>query len=249
MKKRSPFTALNPSGILRISTLSILASSAVSLTSCDNDVQYTVTEQDAQMAEKESKLDEMDKNKETLTKGEVGHNFYINNVGYYHARVRDFFEFPHGYSKDGKYYIDGQWSDTFVQESITSSRPTPEALRKVENALAAEQAKESQGGQVRHHNSGFGFGNALMMYWLLSGNRGSYNAGPAFMSASRNASTWQNRANDERRNVTSYAASNSGYASARTQSKSSGAALKSGQTTTIRGGFGSSSSRSSSFGS
>ena len=64
---------------------------------------------------------------------------------------------------------------TAAEAQVASSRPTPEALKKVDAALAAEQKEQGQAGTGPSSGGhGFGMGNALMMYWLLSGNRGMF---------------------------------------------------------------------------
>jgi hypothetical protein len=245
MKKRSFFTPLRPGGILRWSTACILAGS---LSSCDRGVRHVMTDQDAEMAETQTQIEKLDTEKSKLIQGEVSHNFHIPRVGYYHADQQDFFEHPYGFSQDGRYFINGEWKDESVPAMTTASRPTPEALKKVEAALEEEQkvaAKPS--GQQSH---GFGMGNALMMYWLLAGNRGMFSGGSGFQQASTQAGSWQRGVENQRGVVTRYASANPGYARMVEQSRASGAPVKAGQS--VRGGFGSSTSRSSgrsSFGS
>jgi hypothetical protein len=169
-------------------------------------------------------------------------------VGYYHADQQDFFEHPYGFSQDGRYFINGEWKDESVPAMATASRPTPEALKKVEAALEEEQKVAAK--PSGHHSHGFGMGNALMMYWLLAGNRGMFSGGSGFRQASNQAGSWQRGVDDQRGVVTRYASANPGYARMVDQSRASGVPVKAGQS--VRGGFGSSTSRSSgrsSFGS
>ncbi len=228
MKKRS-FPTLRPGGILRWSTACILAGS---LASCDRGTRYVATEKDAEMAEAQTQIEKLDSVKSKLTKGEVANNFHIPRVGYYHAEARSFFEHPYGFEQDGRYFINGQWQSQPVAETIASSRPTPEALKKVEAALEQEQKTASNQG------SGFGMGNALMMYWLLAGNRGMFSPGNGFRQASGQAGNWQRGVETQRSAVGSYAAANPGYQRMVDQSRASGTSVKPGQS--VRGGFGNS---------
>ena len=119
------------------------------------------------------------------------------------------------------------------------TQPTPEALKKVQAALEREQqvlAGQSGAGQS-HHHSGFGMGNALMMYWLLSGSRGGFAAGPGFQRAASQAPAWQGEVERQRSAVNSYASSNPGYRRMVDQSRASGVPVRTGQS--VRGGFGS----------
>lgn len=245
MKKRSQQTPLRPGGILRWSTACILAGS---LGACDSGVRHVMTEKDVEVAETEAQIEKLDTEKSTLTQGEVSHNFHIPRVGYYDADACAFFEHPYGFSKDGRYYIHGEWKDELIPAMATASRPTPEALKKVEAALEEEQkVAANPSGQQSH---GFGMGNALMMYWLLAGNRGMFSPGSGFRQAGGQAGTWQRGVDDQRGAVSRYAAANPGYQRMVEQSRATGVPVKAGQS--VRGGFGTSSSRSSggsSFGS
>jgi hypothetical protein len=248
MKKRSFFKAFHPGGILRWSTVCILASGAAGLSSCDSSVDYVATEKDAEMAKTQTQIEKLDSEKAKLMTGEVTNNFHIAKVGYYHADVRDFFEHPYGFEKDGRYFINGVWQDEAVVETTASSRPSPEALKKVEAALEQEQKVAGNSTTVHHHGGGFGMGNALMMYWLLSGNRGSFFPGNGFNQASGQAGNWQRGVDQQRSEVNRYAAANPGYQRMVQQSKASGRSVAAGQS--VRGGFGASRrSSSSSFGS
>lgn len=246
MKKRSFLTTLRPSGILRWSTACILAGA---LSSCDRGVRNVMTEQDAEVAKTQLQIEKLDTEKSKLIKGEVSQNFHIPRVGYYHAGAQNFYEHPYGFAKDGRYFINGVWQDENTAESLTASRPTAEALKKVETALEEEQKVASKSsGQQAHGGGGFGMGNALMMYWLLSGNRGMFSPGNGFRQASGQAGNWQRGVEDQRGAVSRYAAANPGYQKMVDQSRASGVPVKAGQS--VRGGFGSSRvGNGSSFGS
>ncbi len=242
MKKRS-FPTLRPDGILRWSTACILAGS---LSGCDRGVRYVATEKDAEMAEAQTQIEKLDSEKSKLIKGEVANNFHIPGVGYYHAEVGNFYEHPYGFVKDGQHFINGEWEYFARETTVSASKPTQTTLRRVEAALEEEQKVASS---PQQHGGGFGMGNALMMYWLLSANRGNFAPGAGFQQASQQAGGWQKEVEDKRSAVAGHASANPGYSHFVAQSKSNGTAVKPGQS--VRGGFGSSrtaSSGGSSFG-
>ena len=193
------------------------------------------------MAETQSQLEKLDTGKDQLMKGEVANNFHIPRVGYYHAEARDFYEHPFGFARDGQYFVNGVWQNQPVPEISATSRPTEEALKKVEAALEEEQkvaANPQQQQQQQQQGGGFGMGNALMMYWMLSGNRGMFSPGNGFRQASGQAGNWQRGVDDGRGQVNRHAAANPGYQKMVQQSRMNGALVKSGQS--VRGGFGAS---------
>jgi len=248
MKKRSSVAPLRHGGILRWSTACILAGGMAGLTSCER--KYVATAQDEKMAQLQSKLDALDAQRSKLMNGEVANNFNLPGVGYYHAAARDFFEHPYGYQQDRRWFANGKWQDQAVAEAtVAASRPTPEALKKVEAALdraqqlLASQNKGASGTTVNNIHQGPGLGSAMMMYWLLAGNRGSYNPGMGFQRAGTQMDSWQRGVDDQRRSVSAYAAANPGYNRMVAQSRSTGTPVRTGQS--VRGGFGSSSSSSS----
>ncbi|MFM2170966.1 MAG: hypothetical protein RI957_1195 [Verrucomicrobiota bacterium] len=253
MKKHGTTARIRKGGILHWSTLCLLAGSGMGLSSCDSQSSYTATAADEQMAGLQKKLDEIESRRSQLTQGYLEHNLEWPGLGFYHADANDFFPYKYGEQQNGKWYANGQWQDSEPSApTLTSSRPSVEALKKVEMLLDREQQLASQSGSsgsstVHHHHGGGGIGNMLMMYWLLSGNRGSYTPGGAFQRAQTNQSTWQQTLNQDRQRVTSYAASNPGYQRLVQESRSSGAPVTAGKS--VRGGFGSSSSGRTSFGS
>jgi hypothetical protein len=248
MKKRGVFTRIRECGILHLSTVGILAGGALGLTGCDSN--YVASPKDEQMAGLQAKLDELDAQKSRLMNGELANNFELPGVGFYHAEARDFFPYRHGFEKDGKWYVNGVWQDTPVAEArVASSRPTPEALKKVELALAREQellakSNATTGSSSTTHQHHSGFGNALMMYWLLSGSRGFFSPGAGFQQATAQSGRWQQGVDQARQTVAGHAAANPGYSRMVAQSKASGVPVRAGQS--VRGGFGSGSSRVSS---
>lgn len=247
MKKRSPRTIIRPNGILRWSTACLLLGGSAGLTSCEREESYVATDADAKMAAVQSKIEQLDSSQQQLKQGLVANNFSIPGVGYYHAAKHDFYEHPYNFERDGKWFVNGNWEIVPGPEGIASSRPSPEALKKVDEALTKEQ-QLAQGGTASHSHSGggFGVGNMLMMYWLLSGNRGMFSPGAGFQNAGRNVGNWQSQVDQDRRNVARHASANPGYSRMVEQSKMRGTPVSPGQS--VRGGFGSSSSGSS-FGS
>jgi hypothetical protein len=218
------------------------------LVGCES--KYTATAKDEKMAQLQSQLDALDAQKAQLINGEVANNFELPGLGFYHAGARDFFEHPYGFSKDGKWFVNGAWQTEPVAEAtVAASRPTPEALKKVEAALDREQQKlasqgTAPGGTTGTQSHSPGIGTALMMYWMLSGNRGSYAPGAGFQRAGTQVNGWQQGVEQQRQTVNAHAAANPGYNRMVADSHSKGVPVKAGQS--VRGGFGSSGRSSSS---
>ncbi len=264
VKKRSFLASIRPGGVLGWSTACIVAGGMVGLTGCER--KYVATAQDENMAKLQAKIDALDAQKGKLMNGEVENNFNLPGVGYYHAEACEFFEHPYGYEQDGRWFANGKWQEHAVaQTTVPASRPTVEALTKVEAALNREQqllasqgkgapdtagnsasdtAPATTGTTSNNHQGGGGVGSALMMYWLLAGNRGSYAPGMGFQRAGAQVDSWQRGVDDQRRSVSAHAAANPGYSRMVAQSHSTGTAVKAGQS--VRGGFGRSSSPSAS---
>ncbi|WP_367872478.1 hypothetical protein [Luteolibacter sp. Populi] len=240
MKRRNAI--LRPAGALSWSTACLIA--GLGLSGCERS--YTATATDEQMAKTQKEVEEMDALKATLTGGAVPNNFQLAGVGYYHAGANDFFPEAFGSARDGKWFINGVWQATPPPvEEIAASRPSPEALKKVMAALEKEQKEQqtagSSGGNAGAHNGhhgGFGMGNMLLMYWLLSGNRNGFAAGPGFQRAASQAPAWQSQIDQKRSMVSSHAAANPGYRRMVEQSRASGVPVQAGKS--VRGGFGSS---------
>ena len=263
MKKHGDLTRIRNGGILHWSTLCLLATGTVGLTSCDKEKTYTATAQDVQMAELEKNLDEIDRRRAQLTQGYVDHNLEIPGVGFYHADAHDFFPYAYGHEKDGKWFANGEWVDTQPKApSMSVSRPSEAALKKVEGILAKEQEQELAGGggggstsshspsthHTTHHYGGSGVGSMLLMYWMLSGNRNNFTPGAGFQQAQMRQQGWQQSLDNDRNTVKAHAAANPGYQRLAQQSKQSGSPVTAGKS--VRGGFGGTSSgSSSSFGS
>lgn len=250
MKKIGTPTRIRKGGILNWSTLCLLAGSSVGLTSCDSDSTYTATAEDMKMAALQQNLDTVEGRKALLLNGMVEHNFEFPGLGFYHVDAQDFFPYRFGHRQDGKWYANGQWRE--FEPAIpfeSASRPSDVALRKVEAHLEKEQDLMAQGGEtsgssVHHHHHGSGLGNMMMMYWLLSGNRGGFTPGVGFQRAQAQQQGWQQTLNNQRQAVRSHAAAHPGYQRLVEQSKRTGTPVKAGSS--VRGGFGSSSSFSSS---
>ena len=195
------------------------------------------------MAETQKRIEALDAQKTKLASGMVPNNFNLEGVGYYHADAHDFYPHPYGFQRDGRYFVNGMWQATAGPATVADSRPNPEALKKVEAALEKEQQLLAGQSGTARSSSGFGMSNALMMYWMLSGNRGFFSPGNGFRQASSQAPQWQGGVESQRSAVASHAAANPGYQRLVDQSRASGSPVKAGQS--VRGGFGSSSARSS----
>lgn len=259
MKQKSQSGLLRSSGILRWSTLGLLVGGGATMVSCDSESTYVATQEDEKMAVLEQKLDELDRQRAQFTQGYVLHNMELPGLGFYHADAQDFFPMRYGQEQNGKWFANGEWVDVMPPPPEKSmSHPKPEALKRVEEVLAQQQ--EALAGQPQdpnstpttvhhHHGGGMGIGNMMMMYWLLSGNRGSYMPGPAFQRAEASQQAWQQTMQRDRQKVSSYAAANPGYQRLVQQSRTSGSAVRVGSS--VRGGFGTRSTGSSfrSFGS
>jgi hypothetical protein len=236
MKKRGFRSSLSPNGILRWSTACILAGGVAGLTGCDQSVSHVITEKDVEMATTQSQLEKMDSERSRLTRGEVANNFPLTGLGYYHADARDFYPHPYNFSQDGRWFVNGEWQDQPGGETIAATKPTPETLKKVEATLEKEQElAKTQPGNASG-NGGFGMGNALMMYWLLAGNRGAFAPGAGFRQAGGQAQGWHQGMDSRRAAVASHAAGNPGYQRMVDQSRATGKPLQAGQS--VRGGFG-----------
>jgi hypothetical protein len=243
--KRST-ASIRPGGILRWSTACLLA--GVGLSSCDRG--YVATAKDQQMAEAQQRIESLDASKATLMAGEVPNNFHLEGVGYYHAAVGDFFPHRYGFADERGWFVNGVWELNPGPDEVAASRPLPDALKKVEAALEKEQ--QLAGGAVSGaspaaatQGQGFGMGNALMMYWLLAGNRGLFSPGAGFRNADGRAGGWQRSVDSQRAAVNSHAAANPSYRRMVEQSRASGMPVRAGES--VRGGFGSSRGRSGGF--
>lgn len=233
MKRRA--APIRPGGILRWSTACILAGTGLS--GCDRG--YVATAKDQQMAEAQKRIEEIDAGKSKLMSGMVPNNFHLEGVGYYHAASRDFFEHPYGFSDTRGWFVNGRWELNPGPDLVADSAPSPEALKKVEAVLEKEQqALAGQSPSATTPGHGFGMGNALMMYWLLAGNRGGFVPGAGFRNADRQAAGWQRSVDNQRMAVNSHAAANPNYRRMVDQSRASGMPVRAGQS--VRGGFGSS---------
>ena len=233
MKRRSA-VVIRPGGVLRWSTVALLTGAG--LTGCDRG--YVATAKDQQMAETQKRIEALDAQKTKLASGMVPNNFHLEGVGYYHAGARDFFAHPYGFERDGKWFVNGIWQGSPGPATVADSRSSSEALKKVEAALEKEQQLLAGQSGATRSSGGFGVGNALLMYWMLSGNRGFFSPGNGFRQASTHAPQWQGSVESQRSAVASHAAANPGYQRLVDQSRSSGVPVRAGQS--VRGGFGSS---------
>jgi len=238
MKHRSA-VVIRPGGVLRWSTVALLTGAG--LTGCERS--YVATAKDQQMAETQKRIEALDAQKTKLASGMVANNFQLDGVGYYHADAHDFYPHPYGFQRDGRYFVNGMWQANPGPATVAGSRPSPDALKKVEAALEKEQqVLAGQSGAARS-SGGFGMSNALLMYWMLSGNRGFFSPGNGFSQATGQAPQWQGSVESQRSAVASHAAANPGYQRLVAQSRASGTPVRAGQS--VRGGFGSTSASKS----
>ncbi|MFD0895404.1 hypothetical protein KBB96_20295 [Luteolibacter ambystomatis] len=212
--KRAPSLQIRRGGILQLSTWIILAGSTLTLTSCDSSERKARQAQASYEAESKRLIAELDDQRTQLLSGEVPNNFRIDDIGYYHAGAHDFYEHSYNFQRDGKWFVNNTWAEAPGPEDVPASRPSPEALKRIDDALAKQQqsldttAQQATYYQNQSHSSGPGLGTALAMYWLLSGNRGSYAPGPGFSSFGQRAplfETTYRRQRDEQARTASYA--------------------------------------------
>lgn len=248
--RKSTGAALRVSGILRVSTASLLATGIMGVTSC-GDKAYETSLKDQEMAATQREIDKLDAQRTQLVSGEVPNNFFLENLGHYHAGAHSFFTPAYNESRDGKYFVDGVWQESRGPTDVPPSRPSMDALIKIDAALAKVQEKmKSQtsaanvANQSSHNGGGMGMGSMLMMYWMLSGNRGMFGGGTGYAYGNAQAGNWQRDLDQRRSTVSSYAAGNPGYRAAISESARTGSPVRSGQS--VRGGFGST-AKSSSF--
>lgn len=256
--KRAASIPIRRGGILQLSTWLILAGSTVSLTSCDSSQRRAREAQAAYEAESKKLVGELDAQRQQLLSGEVPNNFHIEGIGYYHAAAHDFYENSYNFQRDGKWFVNNAWVDQAGPAEVPASRPSPEALQRIDDQLAKQQqALDGASAQAMQYqsqaSSGPGLGSALMMYWLLSGNRGAYGASPGFSGFSPRASGWESTYRQQRDQQarttagfrTGSGGSSGGFGSAgRSSSSSEGSSHAS--SSSARGGFGSHGSSSSS---
>jgi len=209
--KRAPSLQIRRGGILQLSTWIILAGSTLSLSSCDSSERKARQAQASYETESKRLIAELDTQRDQLLSGQVPNNFRIEDVGYYHAASHDFYEHSYNFQRDGKWFVNNTWAEAPGPDDVPASRPSPEALKRVDDALAKQQqsldatADQAAYYQNQSHSSGPGIGTALAMYWLLSGNRGSYAPGPGFSSFGQRAplfETTYRRQRDEQARTT-----------------------------------------------
>lgn len=243
--KRATSLPIRRGGILQLSTWLILAGSTISLTSCDSSERKARQAQASYEAESKRLIDELDSQRQQLLSGEVPNNFHIPKIGYYHAAAKDFYEHSYNSQKDGKWFVNNAWVDQAGPETVPPSRPSPEALVRIQSALEKEE-EDLEGASARaaqytnQAHSGPGIGSALMMYWLLSGNRGGFSPSPGFSRFGQRAPLWESNyrtQRDQQARATS-AAGGSGY-------RRSGSTTSGGTTSTARPSSGGSDSSSS----
>jgi hypothetical protein len=239
--KRATSIPIRRGGILQLSTWLILAGSTVSLTSCDSSQRKAREAQANYEVESKRLIDELDAQRQQLLSGEVPNNFHIPGVGYYHAGAHDFFEHSYNHQRDGKWFVNNEWLDEEGPSAVAASRPSPEALTRIDQTLAkSEEALDAMANQVAQHqsqaSSGPGLGSALMMYWLLSGNRGSFAGGSGFTRCGQKAPLWESKYRDQRQQQARTTAN--ARAGVRTASAPNSGSNSRATAPSSRGGFG-----------
>lgn len=194
--KRAPSLQISRDGILRFSTYVILAGGTLTFTSCDSSERKAREARSSYENESRRLINELDAQRTQLLSGEVPNNFHIPGIGYYHATAHDFYEHSYNFQRDGKWFVNNAWVPAAGPESVPPSRPAPEVLRRIDEKLDKQQqsldATAAQASNYQHHaSSGPGMGTALMMYWLLSGNRGHYSPGAGFSAFGQRAPMWE----------------------------------------------------------
>lgn len=231
--KRASSLSIRRGGILQLSTWLILAGSTVSLTSCDSSERKARQARAEYETESKRLINELDSQRQQLLSGEVPNNFHIPGVGYYHAEARDFYETAYNTSKDGKWFVNNAWIDHEGSAEIAPTRPSPEALRRIDETLSKQEqmldATAAQANQYQQNaSSGPGIGSALMMYWLLSGNRGSFMPGAGFSRFGQRApmfeTTYRQQRDQQARSSTAFGAGGSSSGS-RTTSRPNGSSF------------------------
>jgi hypothetical protein len=245
--KRTTSISLRRGGILHVSTWLILAGSTVSLTSCDSSQRKAREAQSAYEAESRRLIDELDSQRQQLLTGEVPNNFHIPGVGYYHAGARDFYEHSYNFQKDGKWFVNNEWLEQPGPATTPASRPAPEALVRLDETLAkSEESLDRLSDQAAQYqaqaSSGPGLGSALMMYWLLSGNRGLFGGGAGFTRMGQKAPLWESSYRQQR----DQQARTTAYNRAGVRPPASGNSGSRATAPSARGGFGSHGGSSSS---
>ncbi|MGC4013900.1 MAG: hypothetical protein QM755_05200 [Luteolibacter sp.] len=253
--KRAPSLQIRRGGILQLSTWIILAGSTLTLTSCDSSERKARQAQANYESESKRLIAELDDQRDQLLSGQVPNNFRIEEVGYYHAASHDFYEHSYNFQRDGKWFVNNTWAEAPGPEEVPASRPSPEALKRVDDALAKQQqqldatANQATYYQQQSHSSGPGLGTALAMYWLLSGNRGAYAPGPGFSSFGQRAPLFESnyrRQRDEQARTTAYTYGGGSGSGSTSRSSTSGSNYGSRSSSTTSHD---SDSRSSSYGS
>jgi hypothetical protein len=201
--KRAPTLPLRRGGILQLSTWLILAGGTASLMSCDSSERQAMQARASYESESKRLIEELDSQRQQLLSGEVPNNFQIPGIGYYHAGAHDFYEHSYNFQRDGKWFVNNAWLDQAGPEDVPASRPTPEALRRIDETLDKQQreldATADTAARYQHQaQAGPGLGSTLMMFWLLSGNRGFFSPGPGFTSFGQRAPMWESRYRHDR---------------------------------------------------
>jgi len=276
--KRASSLPLRRGGMLQVSTWAILAGGSLGLSGCDSSEHKVASRPTSYEVESKRVIGELDSQRDQLLTGEVPNNFHIPEIGYYHAAAHAFYDTAYNEERDGKWFVNNAWVDEAGPEDVPASHPSAEALRRIDEALDKQQQsldaiatpsdtyqQSAYGSPTYVHSHGNGVGSALMMYWMLSGNRGYYSPGTGFSSFGRNATMWESSYRSQKssgspgsgsygtgsstsRSMTSRSTAPSPHASSGSEHEGTSRSGKSSGPST-RGGFGSTGGSSSGGGS
>lgn len=189
---------ISPNGVLRLSTVALLAS----LASCGSgELEVPRSELPGENQDFSSVdpielelVKAMEAQASKFATGKIENNYHLAGLGYYHAAVNRFHPHPYNLEKEGQWYVNGNWQATKGPEPIEPSAPDATTLAALEQSLQeaeptsapiASSGTNSTG--IHHHHHSSGWSNALLAYWILRGNSHRYTpANPGFI-ASRGA--------------------------------------------------------------
>jgi hypothetical protein len=245
--KRAPTLPLRRGGILQLSTWLILAGGTASLMSCDSSERQAMQARASYESESKRLIEELDGQRQQLLSGEVPNNFHIPGIGYYHAGAHDFYEHSYNFQRDSKWFVNNAWLEQAGPEEVPASRPTPEALRRIDETLDKQQRElDTTAANATHYqhqaSSGPGLGSSLMMFWLLSGNRGLFSPGPGFTSFGQRAPMWESRYRRDRDEYARTKAYSGGSGGSHSSSSKSSRSTGSSSSSSYSGGHDSGSS-------
>lgn len=190
-----------PNGILRLSTVALLASLAACGSGELEVSRSPMPGENQDTPPVDPKEVELVKSLEAqaakFASGKIDNNYHHAGLGYYHAAVNRFHEFPYNQEKDGQWYVNGTWQATKGPEPVEPSAPDVATLAALEQSLKETEVVAApvsgSGGTgtshhgIHHHHHGSGWSNALLAYWILRGNSHRYTPSNPGLMATRGA--------------------------------------------------------------